>query len=197
MRLLQYTYFQFKDLVEYAPYDSGVSLQTLLTDYGINYTIATGSKIEDLFKKTYARFYDYFMFAMPTKDTSNIAVEQQMCLFLIRFLNQYENTKIYYETLVKAYDDNLSKVMLDVEATTDNEVIFNDTPQTEGGIFKTTDYATTYTKTSSKSKTPMKTPIERLKDLQDNLMNVWKNWTNEMSKIFIEDQEGEIYEELA
>ena len=105
----------------------------------------------------------------------------------------YENTKVYYETLLNAYDSKLATIMADIEATTENEVIFNDTPQVESGVLKGDTYATTYTKTASKSKSPMKTPIERLKDLQEMLRNIWFEWTTKANELFIEKQDGRIF----
>ena len=196
MRIMPINVYQFSDLVELQPYDSGISFQTILTEYGINYIIEQNSMIETLFKKIYNRFNTYEIFETSACDSSETKIRQMFSAWLVKFINEYENTKVYYETLIKAYENALPTIMNDVEATTENEVVFNDTPQVEGGIFKTNDYATTYTKTGSTSKSPMKTPIERLKDIQDNLRNLWKDWTNHFHLLFVEKQEGAIYEEL-
>lgn len=196
MRIMPINVYQFSDLVELQPYDSGISLQAILTEYGINYIIEENSMIETLFKKIYNRFNTYEIFETSACDSSETKVRQLLREWIVKFINEYENTKVYYETLIKAYENALPTIMNDVEATTENEVVFNDTPQVEGGIFKTNDYATTYTKTGSTSKSPMKTPIERLKDIQDNLRNLWKDWTNHFHLLFVEKQEGVLYEEL-
>lgn len=196
MRIMPINVYQFSDLVELQPYDSGISLQTILTKYEINYLIEQNSMIETLFKKLYNRFNTYEIFELSACDSSETKIRQMFSAWLVKFINEYENTKVYYETLIKAYENALPTIMNDVEATTENEVVFNDTPQVEGGIFKTNDYATTYTKTGSTSKSPMKTPIERLKDIQDNLRNLWKDWTNHFHLLFVEKQEGVLYEEL-
>ena len=196
MRIMPINVYQFSDLVELQPYDSGISLQTILTKYEINYSIEQNSMIETFFKKIYNRFNTYEIFETSACDSSETKIRQMFSAWLVKFINEYENTKVYYETLIKAYENALPTIMNDVEATTENEVVFNDTPQVEGGIFKTNDYATTYTKTGSTSKSPMKTPIERLKDIQDNLRNLWKDWTNHFHLLFVEKQEGAIYEEL-
>ena len=196
MRIMPINVYQFSDLVELQPYDDGISLQTILTEYQINYSIEQNSMIETLFKKIYNRFNTYELFEISACDSSETKVRQLLREWIIKFINEYENTKMYYETLIKAYENSLPTIMNDVEATTENEVVFNDTPQVEGGIFKTNDYATTYTKTGSTSKSPMKTPIERLKDIQDNLRNLWKDLTNHFHLLFVEKQEGVLYEEL-
>ena len=196
MRIMPINVYQFSDLVELQPYDSGISLQTIITQYGINYSIEQNSMIETLFKKIYNRFNTYEIFELSACDSSETKVHQMFSAWLVKFINEYENTKVYYETLIKAYENSLPTIMNDVEATTENEVVFNDTPQVEGGIFKTNDYATTYTKTGSTSKSPMKTPIERLKDIQDNLRNLLNDWTNHFHLLFVEKQEGVLYEEL-
>lgn len=194
MLLYNYAVYQFSDLVGHEPYDTSVSLQSILTEYGITYTISTGSKVSDLFKQLFNRFNNYELFELSVADSSETRVLQEFRKWIIKFLNEYENTKMYYEALINGYESKMATLLSDIEATTENEVIFNDTPQVEGGIFKTENYATTYTKTGSTSKSPMKTPIERLKDLQDNMRNLWKDWTNELHKLFVEKQEGEIYE---
>lgn len=196
MRIMPINVYQFSDLVELQPYDNGISLQTILTKYEINYSIEQNSMIETLFKKLYNRFNTYEIFELSACDSSETKIRQMFSAWIVKFINEYENTKVYYETLIKAYENALPTIMNDVEATTENEVVFNDTPQVEGGIFKTNDYATTYTKTGSTSKSPMKTPIERLKDIQDNLRNLWKDWTNHFHLLFVEKQEGVLYEEL-
>ena len=193
MRLVQFTAFQLSDLVEGAePYDT-INFGDLLTEYGFTYTIAEGSKISDLFQKVFNRYSSYFIFELPSCDIDNTLVLQKMRQWLGKFLNMYENTKIYYETLLNAYDSKLATLMADIEATTENEVIFNDTPQVESGVLKGDTYATNYTKTASKSKSPMKTPIERLKDLQEMLRNIWFEWTTKANELFIEKQEGRIF----
>lgn len=193
MRLVQFTAYQMTDLVgDYLPYDT-INFSDLLTEYGFTYTISTGSKIADLFQKVFNRYSDYYLFELPTNESDETLVLQKMRNWLGKFLNFYENTKVYYETLLSAYDSKLATIMTDVEATTENEVIFNDTPQVESGVLKGDTYATTYTKTSSKTKSPMKTPIERLKDIQDMLRNIWNEWTTKANMLFIEKQEGRIF----
>ena len=59
MRIMPINVYQFSDLVELQPYDSGISLQTILTEYQINYIIEQNSMIETLFKKIYNRFNTY------------------------------------------------------------------------------------------------------------------------------------------
>lgn len=193
MRLVQFTAYQMTDLVgDYLPYDT-LNLSELLTEYGFTYTIASGSKVADLFQKVFNRYGDYYLFELPTNDSDETLVLQKFRKWIGKFLNFYENTKVYYETLLSAYESKLATIMADIEATTENEVIFNDTPQIDDGVLKADDYATTYTKTSSTTKSPMKTPIERLKDLQDSLRNIWYEWTTKANMLFIEKQEGRIF----
>ena len=37
---------------------------------------------------------------------------------------------------------------------------------------------------------------KQIKDIQDNLRNLWKDWTNHFHLLFVEKQEGVLYEEL-
>lgn len=193
MRLVQFTAYQMTDLVgEHLPYDT-ISLSDLLTEYGFTYTISADSKVSELFQKVFNRYSDYYLFELPTNEGDETIVLQKFRNWLGKFLNFYENSKVYYETLLGAYETKLATIMGDIEATTENEVIFNDTPQVENGVLKGDDYATTYTKTASTTKSPMKTPIERLKDLQDSLRNIWYEWTTKANMLFIEKQEGRIF----
>lgn len=196
MKIRQYTLIQLKDLTEALAYDT-VSLSTLLTDYGITYSIGETSLIETLFTKINNRYNNDGLFSLDVDEADETTTQTNFRLWLVKFLNKYEVTKTYYETLINAYEDKLDEIMLNVEATTTNEVIFNDTPQTEGGIFKTTDYATNYTKTTSTTSSPMKTPIERLKDIQMSLENLWKAWLDDCRGLFIELQpERSLYEAI-
>lgn len=193
MRLVQFTAYQLTDLVgEHLPYDT-ISLSDLLTEYGFTYTISADSKVSELFQKVFNRYSDYYLFELPTNEGDETIVLQKFRTWLGKFLNFYENTKVYYETLLGAYETKLATIMADIEATTENEVIFNDTPQVENGVLKGDDYATTYTKTASSTKSPMKTPIERLKDIQDSLRNIFYEWTTKANMLFIEKQEGRIF----
>lgn len=193
MRLVQFTAYQMTDLVgEHLPYDT-ISLSDLLTEYGFTYTISADSKVSELFQKVFNRYSDYYLFELPTNEGDETIVLQKFRTWLGKFLNFYENTKVYYETLLGAYETKLATIMADIEATTENEVIFNDTPQVENGVLKGDDYATTYTKTASSTKSPMKTPIERLKDIQDSLRNIFYEWTTKANMLFIEKQEGRIF----
>ena len=206
MKIRSYTIIQLKDLIGdygYEPYShetsqghmENIDIAGILGDFHISYEWNPQSDLfEDLFTKLNNRFVNYCIFEIATDEASEEVIQAKMREWLVKFINEYENTRTYYETLIKKLNAVKDHLMDDIEATNENEVIFNDTPQTSGGVFKTTDYATTYTKTSSKSKTPMKTPIERLKDLQDNLLNLWKDWSNQFHQLFIETQEGSYYD---
>ena len=100
------------------------------------------------------------------------------------------DTKDYYETIIGIYNTHLANLMKSIEAETTNEVTFNDTPEAVGGVLTEDQYATTYTKTKSTSKSDMKTPIERLKDIQDSLRNVWKEWLLHFESLFLPLEEN-------
>lgn len=85
-----------------------------------------------------------------------------------------------YSRIIQAYKDNIAKLMdrLGSTATT----LFNDTPQS-GGDVTTSSYITNATTATTTA--DVGTPMARLKEIQDNLDNVYITWSNEFRKFIL------------
>lgn len=185
MRYYKVYQWSLVEFLEEQPYQNVVSLSTIFTGLGINYSVTTA--LQSLFTKVYNKYYNAIMFNSVSEDISSEEVQDKYYDFFVRFLNKYEDTKDYYEPLITIYEAKKATLMADIEAETTNEVIFNDTPQTTSGVLSGDTYATTYTKTKSTTKSQMKSPIERMKDIQETLRNYWADFVEEFRHVFLED----------
>lgn len=184
--------FTLKDILENDKYGTGTTLSTLFTSMGINYTIPETSLIQELFNRVYNKYADEVIFIVGKayKDDTQY-IQSKMRDWLCKFLNTYEETKVYYETYIGLFEAKKSKLLDQVEATNINEVFFNDTPQNDGGVFSGVDYTTHYTKTTSTNKSDMNSLMKRLDEVKEGLFNYWKDWLKDLERIFIEIQHEE------
>lgn len=85
-----------------------------------------------------------------------------------------------YELLISEYESAKTKLM--DKLSSDSLTLFNDTPQA-GGDFTTDNYVTNATKVTSS--TEVATPIERLREIQQKIRNLYADWADEFSKYVI------------
>ena len=85
-----------------------------------------------------------------------------------------------YEVLINAYTTQETKLMDKLSSTA--QTLFNDTPQS-GGSFTTDNYVTNATQVTTSTDTT--TPMARLKEISDNLENLYKSWSNEFRKFIM------------
>lgn len=168
------------------PYGTQTTVATLLTVFGLTYTIPTGSKIEILWKKIINRFYSETIII-----TDDIQVAKVQDWF-IKFLNVYELTYDYYETLINLYEAKKTNLLDKVQSLNSASVKFNDTPQNASGDFTGDDYVTNYTKTEGESSSDFATVMTRLREIQDDYKRLWEDWLNEFHRLFIEDNFEEV-----
>lgn len=106
--------------------------------------------------------------------------------FLSSYLEIYEETKEYYLNLLNIYKDNINKLLDKVESTGSNKTYYNDTPQNSGGVFEEDLYTSSFNKMTSSSSTDLTTKMNRIKEIQDSMKMVIKDWLKEFRQIFIE-----------
>lgn len=85
-----------------------------------------------------------------------------------------------YQKLLELYssqEDSLLK-----QLTSSSRTLFNDTPQA-GGNFETDPYVTNATLVQTKADTT--TPMARLKEIQDNITNYYKEWADSFMQFII------------
>lgn len=106
--------------------------------------------------------------------------------FLSSYLEVYEETKDYYLNLLTIYKNNIDKLLDKVESSGTNKNYFNDTPQNSGGVFEENLYTSSFTKMENISSTDLTTKMARIKEIQDSMKMVIKDWLKEFRQIFIE-----------
>ena len=85
-----------------------------------------------------------------------------------------------YSKLINLYESQENDLLKQLESS--SKTLFNDTPQA-GGDFTTDPYITNATQV--KTSTDTATPIARLKEVQDNITNYYKEWADEFEKFII------------
>ena len=85
-----------------------------------------------------------------------------------------------YNKLISLYESQENNLLKQLESS--SKTLFNDTPQA-GGDFTSDPYITNATQV--KTSTDTATPIARLKEVQDNITNYYKEWADEFEKFII------------
>ena len=85
-----------------------------------------------------------------------------------------------YKKLLDLYESQENDLLKQLESS--SKTLFNDTPQA-GGDFTTDPYVTNATQV--KTSTDTATPMARLKEVQDNIVNYYKEWADEFEKFII------------
>lgn len=85
-----------------------------------------------------------------------------------------------YSALINLYESQKDDLLKKLESS--SKTLFNDTPQA-GGDFTTDPYVTNATQVITSTDTA--TPMARLKEVQDNIDNYYKEWADEFEKFVI------------
>ena len=85
-----------------------------------------------------------------------------------------------YSKLINLYESQEDDLLKKLESS--SKTLFNDTPQA-GGDFTTDPYVTNATQVETSTDTA--TPMARLKEVQDNIVNYYKEWADEFEKFVI------------
>lgn len=183
--------YTLEEAFEVEPYTTNETLANLLTSLGLTFTPSQTSLIEELWKKVINKYYEGIAFS-SCKILDETELTNMKKKFITKFLNMYEDSKDKYETLINIFNAKKEDLFKEVESSTENEVFFNDTPQVEGGVFKGLEYTSNYTKTKTTNKSDLNTPMNRLIEIQNNLLKYWGNWLEMFERLFIESQEGSL-----
>lgn len=157
-------------------------------DY-FNSALPTGNKVADLWQRVINEYEDSYI-AILDKQLNEYTDDELKPIFTSwfkKFFNMYINTREYYETVLKAYEDKKTHLLDQVKSTSDNTVKFNDIPQVESGDFTGDSYATTFTHSEGENNSDFATTMTRLKEIQDDFKNIWHDWLYEFRSIFYED----------
>ena len=82
--------------------------------------------------------------------------------------------------MIDLYESQENDLLKKLESS--SKTLFNDTPQA-GGDFTRDPYITNATQVNTSTDTA--TPMARLKEVQDNITNYYKEWADEFEKFII------------
>lgn len=104
--------------------------------------------------------------------------------FFAKFSDRTLATFPKYVRLIKLYEAKEAELMNRLESETESLSKFNDTPQEEGD-YSTDAHTTTATKATTKTATDYETPMKRLKEIRDNLEDLYNAWAEDYANLFV------------
>lgn len=154
----------------------------------ISFNLQSDNVIIKLWKKLYNRYLSSGVLFM---DEENYQVTQTVFRnkakdWFRKLISLMDSTYDKYKILIDSYEAQKTHMMDKVKREVSNNTRFNDTPQ-NSGEFDDDPYTTNITQFASMESSDFNTPAYRLKEIQDNLSNIWLEWLNEFSGLFIEE----------
>lgn len=132
------------------------------------------------FPKYYRAAVPPYVLAFATSPTWREVYEQ----FFAKFSDRTLATFPKYSRLIKFYEAKEAELMNRLESATESLNKFNDTPQEEGD-YSTDAHTTTATKATTKTATDYETPMKRLKEIRDNLEDLYNAWAEDYANLFV------------
>lgn len=139
-----------------------------------------------LWQYIYARYSDMGIFTSDKATLTNDENKNLFEKFLYKLINKIAFTQDRYLTLIKFYTQNKNDLLKQISTTSSRVSRFNDTPQDEG-VFTTDEYTTNLTQDTQTASTDKDSLIIRLAEIQNNFENLYKNWLEEFTNLFIEE----------
>lgn len=136
--------------------------------------------ISQLWQMIYARNLNEGVY----ESESNQYDYKEFKAWMIRLINLMIFTQDRYMVLLNLYNKNKNDLLKQISTTSESKTRFNDTPQDEG-VFESDPHTTNLTQASITASTDKDTIIIRLREIQDNYMQVMTNWLNEFEILFI------------
>lgn len=139
-----------------------------------------------LWQYIYSRYGDMGIF---TSDKATLTHDENKKLFenfLYKLINKIAFTQDRYLTLIKFYTQNKNDLLKQISTTSSRVSRFNDTPQDEG-VFSSDEHTTNLTEDNTTASTDKDSLIIRLAEIQNNFENLYKNWLEEFTSLFIEE----------
>lgn len=139
-----------------------------------------------LWQYIYSRYNDMGIFTSDKATLTNDENKKLFEKFLYKLINKIAFTQDRYLTLIKLYTQNKNDLLKQISTTSRRESRFNDTPQDEG-IFSSDQHTTNLTEDNTTAFTDKDSLIIRLAEIQNNFENLYKNWLEEFTDLFIEE----------
>ena len=163
-------------------------IKLILKDYDTTNMPADDEYTEELFKRVWFDYYDAPIIAVekdswpwstPTEPTF-VEQKEQFVDVAGRIAKWLIDTKDRYEYLIKTYKDQEASLLNQLSSTATTK--FNDTPQTNEP-FVDDPHLTNATCVESKS--DVATPMARLKEVKDNLKDLYAEWSDDFKQFII------------
>ena len=155
--------------------------------YGSTYA-STCNALWEMLKVRHRGDYCYLVKYLPL-DVEQPLSESQCIDLLQGFINIFNLTLPRYLPLLKAYQDNDTSPLAQMESTSDGKTRFNDTPQGDDladGYYSDDSHDTNVTAAVTTTKTDPAALYEQLDHLFRNWRSILKDWLLEFDGLFIE-----------
>ena len=139
-----------------------------------------------LWQYIYSRYGDMGIFTSDKATLTNDENKNLFEKFLYKLINKIAFTQDRYSTLIKLYTQNKNDLLKQISTTSTRVSRFNDTPQDEG-VFSSDEHTTNLTEDNTTASTDKDSLIIRLAEIQNNFENLYKNWLEEFTVLFIEE----------
>lgn len=142
--------------------------------------------IDLLWQYIYSRYGDMGIFTSDKGTLTNDENKKLFEKFLYKLINKIAFTQDRYITLINLYTKNKDDLLKQITTTSSRVSRFNDTPQDEG-VFTSDEHTTNLTQDTQTASTDKDSLIIRLSEIQNNFENLYKNWLEEFTSLFIEE----------
>ena len=139
-----------------------------------------------LWQYIYSRYGDMGIFTSDKATLTNDENKKLFEKFLYKLINKIAFTQDRYSTLINLYTQNKNDLLKQISTTSSRVSRFNDTPQDEG-VFSSDKHTTNLTQDEQTTSTDKDSLIIRLAEIQNNFENLYKNWLEEFTDLFIEE----------
>lgn len=139
-----------------------------------------------LWQYIYSRYGDMGIFTSDKATLTNDENKKLFENFFYKLINKIAFTQDRYLTLIKLYTQNKNDLLKQISTTSSRVSRFNDTPQDEG-VFASDEHTTNLTEDTQTASTDKDSLIIRLAEIQNNFENLYKNWLEEFTDLFIEE----------
>lgn len=163
-------------------------IKMILKDYDTTNMPADDEYTKELFKRIWFDYYDAPIIAVekdswPWSEPTEPTFVEMKAVFIDvagRIAKWLVDTKDRYEYLIKAYKDQEASLLNQLSSIATTK--FNDTPQTDEP-FVNDQHLTNATRVESKS--DVATPMARLKEVKDNLKDLYAEWSDDFKQFII------------
>lgn len=171
------------DKVKFVPVNKNVLGDIVKINNSNNFEWAESHFIPDLMQLVLTQYRDDYPINLD-EDISDTDRDKEFLSFFVEFMNHASHVVPRYLILLKAYDDVDEDWLKNLINSTSATSRFNDTPQ-DGGDYSDDEHTTNITQSVVSSDSEPMTPMERIRELQESIKNLKKDFIDEFDKLFL------------